>query len=105
VLFADGRFYGPDPIFLAFSERISAVRSFALGVLHDQNKYQNLAEHIQSPQEILRRMRTATLDMRSLELNSPVASTILNIRSKQGEQEADAALARLAALPEVWKIQ
>jgi hypothetical protein len=38
-------------------------------------------------------------------LDSTVASTILNIRSKQGEQEADAALARLAALPEVWKIQ
>ena len=50
-------------------------------------------------------MRTATLDMRPLELDSTVASTILNIRSRQGEPETDAALARLAALPKVWKIQ
>jgi hypothetical protein len=57
------------------------------------------------PPEILRRMRTATLDMRPLELDSTVASTILNIRSRQGEPETDAALARLAALPKVWKIQ
>jgi hypothetical protein len=40
VLFADGEFHGPDEIFQDFSGRISAVRSFALGVLHDENKYQ-----------------------------------------------------------------
>ena len=107
VLFADGEFHGPEEIFQDFSGRISAVRSFALGVLHDENKYQTLAQqvHVQSPNEILQRMRTATLDMRPFDLDSNVASMILNIRSKQGEPEADAALARLAALPEVWKIQ
>jgi hypothetical protein len=105
VLFADGEFYGPDEIFQDFSERISTVRSLALGVPYDENKYESLAQHVLSPLEIFRRMRTATLGMRSLEADSTVASTILDIRSKQGDQEADAALARLAALSEVWKRQ
>jgi hypothetical protein len=61
--FADGEFHGPDEIFQDFSGRISAVRSLALGVVHNQNKYQTLAQHLQSPQEKVRRMRTA-LDMR-----------------------------------------
>jgi hypothetical protein len=101
VLFADGTFYGPDSIFLDFSERISAVRRLALGVQHDPNKYRTLAKHLLSPLEILRRLRTATLDRRSLEPYSTVASTILDIRNRQGEQEAEASLQRLAALPEV----
>jgi hypothetical protein len=100
VLFADGRFYGPDSIFLDFSERISTARGVALGVQHDPNKYQTLAQHVLSPEEVLQRMRTATLDM-GAELDSNIASMILDIRSKQGEQEADAAIGRLAALPEV----
>jgi hypothetical protein len=100
VLFADGTFYGPDSIFLDFSERISAVRRLALGVQYDPNKYRTLAKHVLSPLEILRRIRTA-LDMRSLETYSTVASTILDIRNRQGEQEAEATLQRLAALPEV----
>ena len=103
LLFADGEFYGPDEIFQDFSGRISKVRSLALAVLHDGNKYQTLAQHLLSPLEIYRRMRTATLDMRSLEADSTVASTILDIRAKQGEQEAEAAIARLAALPEVTR--
>jgi hypothetical protein len=41
--------------------------------------------------------------MHTFELDSNVASTILNIRDKQGEQEADAAIGRLAALPDITR--
>ena len=47
------------------------------------------------------RRANANADMQALVHRADVADAILSIRDTKGEREADAALARLAALPDI----
>jgi hypothetical protein len=107
VLFTDGTYCGLDFLFPDFSSRISTVRSLARDAqCAGEDKYTILAQHkvaFADPQTILKAMRTPSVDSRALALRYNMAGIILSIRDTSGEQEAEAALARLAALPDVVK--
>jgi hypothetical protein len=98
VLFADGTFIGPDDILADFSKQIHTARSLAQNTQLLEDKYAALKQH-----EFVNAMRrfNASTDMEALMPRSNVAHAILRIWDAQGEQEAEAALARLAALPDV----
>ena len=101
VLFADGTFFGPESIFQNFSDTMSTVRSLARDVQYSENKYNILAQHkaaFSDRETILKAMRTPSVDSC---LRTNMAHVILGIRDSRGEQEAEAALARLAALPDI----
>ena len=101
VLFADGEFQGDDEIFNDFSRRISAVKNLAIDAQYDQNKHQTLAQY--NVAALLKGLRNASQDINMLEAKMTAAGIILKIRDKKGEQEAEAAIGRLAALPEITK--
>ena len=107
ALFGDGTFYGPDSVFLDFSRRISMTRSLARDAQYArEDKYTILAQHKEAfadPRTILKAMRTPSVDFRALELRSTMAGIILSIRDRKGEREADAALAKIASLPDVTR--
>jgi hypothetical protein len=100
VLFADGTFYGPDDVLADFSKQIDTARDFARDTQNLEDKYTALKQH-----EFMNAMRrvNASTDIQALLHRSNVANAILRIRDAQGEAEAEAALARLAALPDVTK--
>jgi hypothetical protein len=100
VLFADGTFYGPDDILADFSKQIDTARKMARDTQYLEDKYTALKQH-----EFLRAMRSvnASTDIQALLHRSNVVNAILRIRDTQGEAEAEAALARIAALPDVTK--
>lgn len=90
VLFADGSYIGPDQWREVFSERIAQWRSTARDTQYLSEKYQLLEEE---------RRRLFRTGRRSP--SSAMAIVLLAIRDTKGEAEAEAALARLASLPEV----
>lgn len=99
VLFADGTFIGPDDVLADFSKQINTARSMARDTQYlGPDKYTALEQH-----EFLKAMRrlNASTDIQALVHRADVAFSILRIRDAKGEQEAEAALARLAALPDV----
>jgi hypothetical protein len=112
VLFADGTFYGPDSILLEFSSIISIARSLARDTQSAaQDKYRLLEQDKQEgPQLILDALRNGapvrpgtSQDLQKAELRVQMSNALLWVRDSKGEQEADAALARIAALPEVTR--
>ena len=112
VLFADGTVIGPESIFVDFSHKVTTVRSLARDAQNAaQDKYRLLEQDKQTmPRAILDALgkgapvRPGTSqDFQKLKLRMQISNAILGIRDKQGEQEAEAALARLAALPDVVK--
>ena len=100
VLFADGTFYGRDDVFADFSKQIDTARSMARDTQNLEDKYTALKQH-----EFLTAMRSvnASTDVQALLHRSYVAFAILRIRDANGEQEAEAALGRLAALPDIQR--
>jgi hypothetical protein len=105
VLFADGTFYGPDDVFADFSQQIYTARNFARDIQNLEDKYTALKQH-----EFINAIRKfngseASTDVQALVNRADVAFVILRIWGLKGEQEAEAALARLAALPDVTRIE
>jgi hypothetical protein len=100
VLFADGTFYGPDDILADFNKQIDTARSMARDTQNLEDKYTALKQH-----EFLKAMRSvnASTDIQALLHRADVAYSILRIRDANGESEAEAALGRLAALPDVQR--
>ena len=100
VLFADGTFYGTDDVFADFSKQIDTARSLARDTRNLEDKYTALEQD-----EFLKAMRrvNASTDIQALLHRANVAFAILRIRDAQGESEAEAALGRLAALPDVTR--
>jgi hypothetical protein len=98
VLFADGTFYGPDDILADFSKQIDTARSMARDTQYLEDKYTALKQH-----EFLKAMLSvnARTDIQALLHRANVAHAILRIRDAMGESEAETALRRLAALPDV----
>jgi hypothetical protein len=103
VLFADGTFYGPGSIFQDFSSRIYTVRSLARDAQYAQDKYDILAQHKAALEGVRTSRQAASVDCRAMELRSIMATNLLSIRNANGEQECEAAIARIAALPDVVK--
>jgi hypothetical protein len=100
VLFADGTFYGPDDVLADFSKQIDTARSMARDTQYLEDKYTALEQDEFS--KALRRVNAST-DIQALLHRANVAFAILRIRDAMGESEAEAALARIAALPDVTK--
>jgi hypothetical protein len=100
VLFADGTFYGPDDVFDDFSKQIYTARSMARDTQYLEDKYTALEQD-----DFLKAMRrvNASTDIQALVHRADVAHVILRFRDAKGESEAEAALGRLAALPDVTK--
>jgi hypothetical protein len=107
VLFADGTFYGPDSILSEFSSKISIARSLALEMQNaGHDKYQVLEHNRQTMTRLLDVMckgaHAGNRDFGEVDLRSLIAR-LLWICNNKGEQEADAALARIASLPGVTR--
>jgi hypothetical protein len=102
VLFADGEFQGDnDEAFQDFSQKVSTVRTLALDAQYDQNKYQTLAQY--NIAALLEGLRNASPDVFAIEAKTAAATIILEIHDQNGEQEGNAAIERLAALPGITK--
>ena len=102
VLFADGTFQGPDSVFMDFSKRLSVVKGVALSFQGDPNKYQTLEEYTALLSKDLSRPITGA-DVQAADRSYAAAKIIFEIRDQKGESEAEAALNRLASLPEVTR--
>jgi hypothetical protein len=98
VLFADGTFHGPDDVLTDFNKQFDTARSTARDTQNLEDKYTALKQH-----EFLIAMRkaNASTDIEGLAHRANVAYSILRIREAKGESEAEAALRRLAALPDI----
>ena len=112
VLFADGTFYGSDSILLEFSSMISIARSLALDMQYAaQDKYLLLEQDKQAgPRLILDALRKGppvrpgtSQDLQKAELRMQMSNALLWIRDSKGYEEVEAALARIAALPDIVK--
>ena len=101
-LFADGTFYGPDDILADFSKQIDTARSMARDTQYLDDKYAALKQH-----EFLKAMRSvnASTDIQALLHRANAAFAILRIWDAQGESEAETALRRLAALPDIRAVE
>jgi hypothetical protein len=100
VLFADGTFQGPDAVFLDFSKRLSVVKGVALSFQGDPNRYRSLEEYSALLSKDLRRPIMGA-DVQAADRSYAAAKIIFEIRDQKGESGAEAALNRLASLPEV----
>lgn len=103
VLFSDGTFYGPDDVFADFSRQINTARNFARDIQNLEDKRSALKQH-----EFMQAIRQingseASTDVEALVNRADVAFEILRIWNTKGEQDAEAALARIAGLPDVTK--
>lgn len=112
VLFADGTLYGPDSILLEFSSIISIARSLARDTQNAaQDKYRLLEQDKQTmPRALLGALRNGapvrpgtSQDLQKVELRMQMSNVLLWIRDSKGDEEVDAALARIAALPDIVK--
>jgi hypothetical protein len=112
VLFADGTFYGPDSIFLDFSYRVTTARSLALNMQYSgQDKYRLLEQEKQAmPRALLDALRRGapvrpetSQDFQNLEVRMQMSNLLLGIRDSKGDEAVDAALGRIAALPDVQR--
>ena len=109
VLFADGTFFGPEEVFLDFSGIISTMRSLARDTQYAaQDKYWLLEQDKQAmPQAILDALRKgahASQEFQELDLRMQMSNVLLGIRDRKGDDEVDAALGRIAALPDVVRL-
>ena len=92
VLFSDGTFTGPDEMLQIFSSRLYELRSAARDTQYLPDKYRIMEDD-----------RRALLREAKVNTRTSLSHTLLVIRELKGEPEAEAALARLANLPDVTK--
>lgn len=92
VLFADGAFIGPDGMREIFTSRLYALRSAARDMQYRAEKFRLMEED-----------RRALRRAERIDVRTNLSDTLLTIKETKGEAEAEAALIRLANLPDVVK--
>ena len=90
VLFADGTVIGTEAVLRDFSNKIALSRSIARDMQYQQDKYTVMAA---DRKELFQGNR---LNHRML-----MSHTLLTIKETSGEAEAEAAISRLASIPDV----
>jgi hypothetical protein len=103
VLFADGTYYGIEGLFVEFSGNVANIRSMARDTQCLADKYTAVEQERGAFNAWVKSPKKASIDVTALNLRSNIADIVLTIKAHDGEDGAEAAIARIAALPDVVK--